>query len=217
MLTWAPDRVLYDGRGEKAHNRAVRRDFGRLVLLGLLPIFAVAAGAGCALLRADTQPQMPELDVPPPPPRVFTAAATESPPGPTTATDAAPADRAPQRPPAARPEPPPEPPKAPPPARAEHESEPEPARPEDPRAGRTLQTPESSAESDRAIRNRLTRASGNLQRVNYQGLSASLKEQYDIAKRFIKQADDALKAKNLVYASTLADKAVEISEVLPRR
>jgi hypothetical protein len=37
-----------------------------------------------------------------------------------------------------------------------------------------------------------------------------------VAKRFIQQSEEVLKAGNLVYASTLAGKAAEIAEVLPR-
>lgn len=191
----------------------VRGHARRLVLLGLLPILVGCAGAGCGKARAEIQPQMPVLEAPPPPPRVFTAREPEPPPPApvTVAEEEVPVARTPQRPAPARSEPPRTAPAAP------TEREPEPAKPEDARAGRTLQTPESGAESERAIRDQLARASSQLQRVDYRSLSASLKEQYDIAKRFVQQAEDALKARNLVYAASLAGKAVEIAEVLPRR
>jgi hypothetical protein len=41
--------------------------------------------------------------------------------------------------------------------------------------------------------------------------------QYDTAKRFIQQADDAMKAKNLVFARNLADKAAAIAAQLAGR
>ena len=185
----------------------------RLVLLGLLPMLAGSAGgAGCAKARAETQPQMPALEAPPPPPHVFAAAEAEALPSVpvTTTEEEVPAARTPQRPPPARTEP-----RVAPPARTERETEP--AKSEDARPARTLQTPESGSDSERAIRDQLTRASADLQRVDYRSLSASLREQYDVAKRFIQQAEDALKAKNLVYAATLAGKAFEIAQVLPRR
>ena len=68
-----------------------------------------------------------------------------------------------------------------------------------------------------AIRDQLARAEGELQRVDYRTLTLTLKDQYDVAKRFIQQSREALMAKNLVYAATLAGKASEIAEVLPRR
>jgi hypothetical protein len=80
-----------------------------------------------------------------------------------------------------------------------------------------LQTPASAAESEVAIRDQLARAEGELQRVDYRTLTLTLKDQYDVAKRFIQQSREALMAKNLVYAATLAGKASEIAEVLPRR
>jgi hypothetical protein len=41
--------------------------------------------------------------------------------------------------------------------------------------------------------------------------------QYDTAKRFIRQADDAVKSKNLVFAKNLADKAAVIAAQLAGR
>jgi hypothetical protein len=50
--------------------------------------------------------------------------------------------------------------------------------------------------------------------VNYQTLSADAKVQYDMAKRFMDQARQAITDKNLVYAGKLAEKAGNIAAVL---
>jgi hypothetical protein len=63
----------------------------------------------------------------------------------------------------------------------------------------------------------LTRANNELGRVDYRGLNADARIQYDTAKRFIRQADTAIKAKNLVFAKSLADKAVAIADQLGGR
>jgi len=57
----------------------------------------------------------------------------------------------------------------------------------------------------------------DLNRIDYRGLNTDARMQYDTAKRFIRQADDAVKAKNLVYAKNLADKAVVIAAQLAAR
>ncbi len=67
---------------------------------------------------------------------------------------------------------------------------------------------------ERRIREVLTQASGDLNRVDYGALGADAKAQYDTAKRFIQQANDALKTKNFVFAANLADKAATLAAVL---
>jgi hypothetical protein len=178
-----------------------------LLLLG-------ATGMGCATSRAAKAPDMPVLDAPPAPPRVVTPVVVdatpvvqEGPPEEETPTTRTPARPAPTKTDTPKPVPP----------RAEREPDREPAKPEETRPSRTLQTPASAAESEVSIRDQLARAEGELQRVDYRTLSLTLKEQYDVAKRFIQQSREALVAKNLVYAATLAGKASEIAEVLPRR
>ncbi|MNC89243.1 hypothetical protein D3C83_51490 [compost metagenome] len=56
-----------------------------------------------------------------------------------------------------------------------------------------------------------------MNRVNYQRLSEEGKKQYDQAKRFHEQADDALKEKNFILAMTLADKAAQLAAELAGR
>ena len=48
-------------------------------------------------------------------------------------------------------------------------------------------------------------------------LNADAQTQYDTAKRFIRQAEDALRAKNLVFAKNLADKAAALAAQLAGR
>lgn len=172
-----------------------------------------ATGIGCAASRAATVAEMPVLDAPPAPPRVVTPVVVDATPivQQVVPEEETPAARTPARPAPARTDPPK------PAPRTEREPEREAAKPEEARPSRTLQTPASAAESEVAIRDQLARAEGELQRVDYRTLTLTLKDQYDVAKRFIQQSREALTAKNLVYAATLAGKASEIAEVLPRR
>ena len=51
----------------------------------------------------------------------------------------------------------------------------------------------------------------DLERVVYQSLDADGRAQYDTARRFMQQADEALKARNVVFAGKLADKAATMA------
>lgn len=80
-----------------------------------------------------------------------------------------------------------------------------------------LQTPGSNAQAaDQSVRTLLARAARDLGRVDYQTLDADGKAQYDTARRFMQQADDALKARNVMFAGKLADKAAAMAAVLVR-
>jgi outer membrane biosynthesis protein TonB len=173
--------------------------------------------SACAKAHAKTAPDAP-LDMPAPPPRDVEPAEPEaSPPG--VPLIAEPARNLPPRP--ARPAPPP-PREAPKPETAK----PEPPKPEtapEPRPAdepahppTTLQTTPTTAEGDleRGVRATLTRATNELNRIDYRGLNTDARTQYDTAKRFIRQADDAMKSKNLVFAKNLADKAAAIAAQL---
>ena len=63
----------------------------------------------------------------------------------------------------------------------------------------------------------LTRANRDLARVDYGKLSTDGRAQYEQAKRFSQQADEALKERNLVFAATLADKAATLAAELVKR
>jgi hypothetical protein len=70
---------------------------------------------------------------------------------------------------------------------------------------------------ERRVRILIAQAYNDLNRVNYQALNADARNQYDTAKRFATQAEDALRARNLVFASNLADKAAALAAQLPGR
>jgi hypothetical protein len=158
---------------------------------------------------------MPALDMPAPPPRDAEPAEVEA--QPPVGLVPEPAHNTPARPrpvAAPRPEAPkPEPPKAEPP--------PEPAKPADEpvKPPTTLQTTPATAEGEveRGIRASLQHASADLSRVDYRALNADARTQYDTAKRFISQADDAIRTKNLLFAKNLAEKAATIAAQLAGR
>jgi hypothetical protein len=52
--------------------------------------------------------------------------------------------------------------------------------------------------------------------VNAGSLNADGRAQYDAARRFIQQAEEALKQRNVVFAGKLADKAATMASVLVR-
>jgi outer membrane biosynthesis protein TonB len=173
--------------------------------------------AGCARAKAKTVPTAPPaLEMPPPPPRDVETNETEPPPPAVLPQE--PARNAPPRPrpaPAQQPrvEPPrQEPPKPEVPPEGE---QPKPAE-EAPKPPTTLQTAPAEAEVDleRNIRETLTRASNGLNRIDYRILDSNGRSQYDTAKGFIRQADSAIRAKNLVFAKSLADKAATIASQL---
>ncbi|HXE81080.1 MAG TPA: hypothetical protein VNK41_10035, partial [Vicinamibacterales bacterium] len=166
-------------------------------------------------------PPMPALMVPPPPPRVLPPlegeridAATAVPNEPQAAPRQATRPRT-EAPRAAGSEPP----------RGENRGEPGQAR------GDGASTSEGTAQhapsiqlaspgdlaSEQHTRSRLAQAAQDLQRVDYRQLNADARAQYDIAKRFIALAEQAINDRNLLYARTLADKAATIAGVLQRR
>jgi hypothetical protein len=53
--------------------------------------------------------------------------------------------------------------------------------------------------------------------VNSQALNSDGKTQYDTAKRFVSQAEEAIKARNFVFAANLADKASALAATLAGR
>jgi hypothetical protein len=162
---------------------------------------------GCARPQVRTQPEMPPLEVPPAPPRSVVPPPPEEPP-----------------PPAQEPETPARKPTRPRPAPARTEgttrTDPQPPAAQPPPAPPVptgaLQTtpPASQAEAVKNIRDLLAKAQRDLGRVPYAGLNADGKAQYDTARRFIGQAEQALKDQNLVFGLTLADKAATLARSL---
>ena len=178
--------------------------------LWILVLMAPFAG-GCTHAQAKTTPDMPGLQMPAPPPRDVEPAGVEPPPPAGLAAE--PSRNAPGRP---RPASPPRP-DAPKPEPAPAES----AKPADEsvKAPTTLQTTPATAEGEveRGIRALLQRATSDLSHVDYRALNADARTQYDTAKRFVSQADDAIRTKNLVFAKNLAEKAATIAAQLAGR
>lgn len=171
-------------------------------------VLLTASLSGCAAkAQVRTEPEVPPLDPPPPPPRVVALYAPEPEPAPPPPAVEPPA---PARPPArpSRPE-----------QKAEPVSpmpEPEPARPSPAPALTLTPSPGSEAQTLTAIRDLLARANRDLSRVNAASLSGDGRAQYDQARRFIQQAEEALKTRNIVFAGKLADKAATMAAVLVR-
>jgi hypothetical protein len=172
--------------------------------------------SGCAKARAKTAPDAP-LDMPLPPPReVDTPEAAEPPPPVPLATE--PARALPPRPRSAPPreqpraEPKPEPAKAEPP-----KTEPPPGDAKPAEQPATLQT--TTAMNVAEVERRVRATQTLLDKILRSGLNADAQIQYDSARRFISQAEDAMKSKNpnLVLAKNLADKAAVIAAQLAGR
>jgi hypothetical protein len=152
-------------------------------------IFAAMAAGGCAKAQA-AAPAGPPLDVPAPPDRVLAPVeepVTASAPEPETPPPA-PIATTPRTPPAAEP--------------------PRELRPN---------TPSGDAAAERDARDKLARAARDLGRVDYGKLNADARSQYEQSERFTEQAQQALKDRNFVFASTLADKAAALAAGLAPR
>lgn len=178
--------------------------------------------SGCTRAQAKITPDAP-LDVPAPPPRDVEPIESEPPPVVPLAQE--PARNTPARP---RPSPPREQPRQEParvePPKPEAPTTPpaEPPKPpeEPPKTpATTLQTtpPTAEGEMERGVRAAIIKASADLNRVDYRALNSDARTQYDTAKRFIRQAEEAIRAKNLVFAKSVADKAVVLAAQLSGR
>jgi hypothetical protein len=183
----------------------------QLLAVPLLGWLAVASA--CAThAKAKAPVERPNLDVPPPPPRVVEAA-----PVPESAPDPVPdlpPPPAPARPRPAQPRPQPAEPKP--------EAKPEQAPPESatqaPPANQMpqLRTPQTAdgTEAEKTVRTTIDRARNVLNTVNFNPLSNERKKAYNDAKAFIQQAEDAAKQGNYVFAQSLANKAETLATEL---
>ena len=176
---------------------------GRMVLFAGL---TASLGACAAKAQARTEIEMPLLEPPPAPPRVVANYEPESVPAPPAVEAAAPA-----RPPVRT-----QRPEWPEPA----QSAPEPVQdsPRTPSTPSLTLTPSPGTETQTAaaIQNLMAQAARDLSRINQASLTADGRTQYDTARRFLQQADDALKARNIAFAGKLADKAATMAAVLVR-
>lgn len=185
------------------------------VLLSLLSVLLSASG--CASTTAKTRSDPAPLAIPEPPPRLIEPLpeVAEMPPPEPERRDPAPAAPRVTRPPrdtqAARPDP-----------------KPDPTKPSDlvvvegpvPSAPRAeLRTPETADEEEaaRGVRETLDRASKTLARIDYRTLGKEGQEQYNTAKRFMEQAEEALRARNPIAAKYLAEKADTLAKGLTGR
>jgi hypothetical protein len=179
----------------------------------ILFCFALAATA-CGKQRVVTQPDLPPLAAPAPPPRIIAPPeTTEEPPATSPEPDRKPPRRAPAKNEGGREVPAkPEPPKPQPPAGAAPPSQ-------EAQPPTTLQTtpPASQVEMERKARGLIAQARRDLGRLSPASLNADGKGQYDTAKRFVEQAEQALKEQNFVLALNLSDKAATIAAVLVGR
>ena len=80
----------------------------------------------------------------------------------------------------------------------------------------TLQTTPTQREGEveRRIRILIAQARNDLNRVNYQALNTDARNQYEMAKRFATQAEEAVRTRNLMFATNLADKAAGLAAQL---
>jgi hypothetical protein len=189
-------------------------------LAGWIAVAALSCGGlGCARTQARTVPELPPLEIPAPPPRTVEPTIVSAPqPGPPLVQAPQPTtpgsllSEAPQRTEAAKPEPPkPATPVVEAPVGAEAQRAPQPAT--------TLQAipTQKEGEVEAAIHAQLGRAAADLNRVHYQALGDDRKVNYEEAKRYIRQAEDALRDKNLLFARTVADKAATLAAQLAAR
>jgi hypothetical protein len=183
----------------------------RVARAGVCGLLVAIVSTGCIRPRAAAVPTAPPLDVPPPPVRVFAPpeellpAAASVPDAPVPAV--APAT---PRPPAPRRAggPPTEEPRVEPPAVV---AAPDPSR--DLRPAPSAADPQA----ERAVRDLLARSTRDLGRVNVARLSAGGRAQFEQARRFAQQAEQALGARNVIFAATLADKAASLAAELANR
>jgi hypothetical protein len=184
--------------------------------LQIVALVALAA-AGCAKARASALPAGPPLETPLPPPRVVSSPIESEPIVTAVPPIEGPSPRTPPNAPRAaapRPER-----TEPPPATAASQVPPPPAAAPPPvdEPPRTLQTTANATQAEQRIRGLLANATRDLGRIDYRALSADAQAQYDIAKRFTEQADEAMKGKNIVFAEQLADKAAALAAQLLKR
>jgi len=80
-----------------------------------------------------------------------------------------------------------------------------------------LQTTADPAAAEQRTRAALAAATRDLGRIDVPGLSTDARAQYDIARRFVTQATEALTARNFEFAEQLAGKAATLAALLQRR
>ena len=201
-------------RADLAHDNVLVFHFCTARARGILAALLTVSAACAPKVHPQTRVEPPPaLTVPVPPPRLVVPPQPEPAPLPETeseppaATHARPAR--PARPEGSHPEPARQEPAA------DQSKPPQPETPPAPAANTDLQPADAAGAS--AIRQQMSAASQNLAKVNYATLSPDMRAQYDTASRFLALADQALKERNLLFASTRADKAGAIASLLTGR
>jgi hypothetical protein len=184
----------------------------------LLMLAAALSSVACARAQARTVPEPPDLDMPAPPPRVVEVSDSNVPPPLPLPSEPErnPPPRIRSAPPARAEAPKPEPPKVDQPVAETAKPPEEPAKLP---PATTLQTAPADREGEieGRIRAALYKAAADLGRVNYRNLTTDARNQYDTAKGFMRQAEDARRARNLDFARNLADKAAALAAQLAGR
>jgi hypothetical protein len=195
----------------------------RRLLRAVPGILVIPMLSGCAALSAKGKAaELPPLSVPPPPPRVIEPTpeplpepVAELPTAPPTSTSTRGSSRA------TPPRPAPQPESKPPETNKPVEQPPTPADPAPPAPTPTppaaqLRTPQTADtnNSEKAIRATLDSARGLLQNVDYRNLNNERKKAYDDSMRYMRQAEDAVKEGNLVFALSMAKKAETLAKEL---
>ena len=188
-----------------------------------VPLVALAAlwGSACASAAAKAPADRPALNVPPPPPRVLEPPAELDPepvgelPSPPTTTPAASRpnrqresknNTAAEAKPDVKPEPKPAEVTPPPPEPAAPPAAP-------PAQLRTPQTADPSGAA-KTVQATIDRARASLNTINYNIQSDERKKAYNDVKRFINQAEDAMKQGNYVFGQAVAAKAETLAREL---
>ena len=177
-------------------------------------VLSLSGAAACATASAQTRATRPgvALEPPPPPPRVIVPAAVE--PDPAPVSPPAPVTPSPT---------PPTTPNRPSPSRPDRTEPPvtTPVRPPDlpvppPLAppAQEVQRSANTSDVESAVAAQLRRATADLSRVDPKTLNANALAQYNLAKGFIRQAQDALRVKNYSQAEELVKKASTILGLL---
>lgn len=192
---------------------------GRNGLICLLAALTLAGGSACARATAKARTDPAPLAIPQPPPRLIEPLPEveefptveperrETPPPPPRTTK--PRDNGAPR---SEPKADPKPPETAPPAEV-------PPVPPPPAPRAELRIPEVADEDKaaRKVRDTIASAKKTLEKVDYQTLGKEGQEQYNTAKRFMDQADEAMKARNHIAAQYLADKAETLAKGLTGR
>ena len=171
-----------------------------------VPLTLLSA-AGCARLHARTVG--PPLETPAPPPRALPIASQPIVASPPVGEVQAPAPAAikPAQTAAAP---------APAPSSAPTVASEQPAA-QNPEPPPTLQTTANSTAAEQRTRAALASATRDLRRIDVRSLTTDARAQYNIARRFVAQATDALNGKNFEFAEQLADKAATLAALLQKR